>query len=240
MLPAERGLVSTGACACMCVCVCVYACVRVHGACVYIYVPARVSVICRVRVLFLVCTRVWVHTSAWCVRETDTGEPGMREEETLTFLPLLTRDPNWPPKAAPLPVPRPRPRGPAYSWNWALAKSVPPGSTATGRRCLRSRRLVGCLSRTWEDRSEGPFSRSPRASPLTSGAELGRGLAWGRGPWCPGLCWPEGRPAVTTSLPRWSPGAWPGWWRVPVRNRSNPPSLAAGDLLGWVLPPALL
>lgn len=81
----------------------------------YICVPARVSVICRVRVLFVVCTRVWVHTSAWCVRETDTGELGMREEETLTFLPLLTRDPNWPPRAAPPPVPRPQPRGPALS-----------------------------------------------------------------------------------------------------------------------------
>lgn len=49
----------------------------------------------------------------------------MREEETLTFLPLLTRDPNWPPKAAPLPVPRPQPRGPACSWNWALLSSCP-------------------------------------------------------------------------------------------------------------------
>lgn len=41
----------------MCVC-----CVR--GACVYIYVPARVSVVSHVRVLFVVCTRVWEHTSA--------------------------------------------------------------------------------------------------------------------------------------------------------------------------------
>lgn len=114
MLPAERGLVSTGACACMRVCVCMYACVRVHGACVYICVPARVSVNlpCKGSVRG-VHTSVGTHMSAWCVRETDTGELGMKEEETLTFLPLLTRDPNWPPKAAPPPAPRPQPRGPA-------------------------------------------------------------------------------------------------------------------------------
>ncbi|CAI9173342.1 unnamed protein product [Rangifer tarandus platyrhynchus] len=208
----------------------------------YIYVHARVSVICRVRVLFLVCTRVWVYTSAWCVRETDTEELGMREEETLTFLPLLTRDPNWPPKAAPLPVPRPRPGGPACSWNWALAKFVPPGSTATGRRCLRSRRLVGLLAAFRGLGKTGPRVPSPgfqghfRSGLGPSLAEASPGE---EEPGCLGLCWPEGHPAVTTSLPRWSPGAWPGWWRVPVRNRSNLPSLAAGGLPGWVLPPAL-
>ena len=63
MLPAERGLVSSGACACTHVCVCTRVCC-VRGACVYIYVPARVSVVSHVRVLFVVCTRVWEHTSA--------------------------------------------------------------------------------------------------------------------------------------------------------------------------------
>lgn len=106
MLPAERGLVSAGACACTLVCV--YACVLCAWS---------VRVVSHVRVLFVVCTRVWEHTClsgvcAWCV-ETDTGEWGMREEGTQTFLSLLTRDPSWPPEAAPLPVPCPQPRGPA-------------------------------------------------------------------------------------------------------------------------------
>lgn len=152
--------------ACVCVCVCVRACawsVRVHlCAC-----TCECNLPCKGSDRG-VHTSVGTHMSAWCVHETDTGELGMREEETLTFLPLLTRDPNWPPKASPLPVPRPRPR---LLLGLGSAKFVPPGSTATGQRCSRSRRLAGCLSRTREDRSEGPFSRSPRASPLRSGAE---------------------------------------------------------------------
>lgn len=94
------------------------------------------------------------------------------------FVSLLTRDPSWPPEAAPLPVPRPQTRGPAQTQRPCLllglgsAKSVPPGSPATCPKAIPVRRPVGCLSRTWEDRTEGPFSRSPRASPLGPGAEV--------------------------------------------------------------------
>lgn len=92
---------------------------------------------------------------------------------------LLTRDPSWPPKAAPLPRlcpwtqrPHPRPRGPACSWGWALLSQCLQAAQPAARRCSWSRRLVGCLLRTWKDRSEGPFSASsPRASPLGPGAK---------------------------------------------------------------------
>ena len=152
-------------------------------------VCVRVCAVCMERACSQPCkgfvrgvhTSVGAYMSEWCVcmvcgdRHRGVGNEGGGDPDVSLFVnkrPQLASGSRPPAGALPsAPRPCPRPRGPACSWGWALLSQCLQAARPPARRCSWSRRPVDCLLRTGEDRTEGPFSRSPRASLLGPGAE---------------------------------------------------------------------